>query len=444
MAGTVAFQTLGCRLNQAETESVATDFADAGWRIVADGETADVVVVNTCTVTNQSDRKSRNTINQAARQGAVVVVTGCYAESARDELEAQPEVTYVVDNDHKARIFDLVDAHCRGEILHPARLPAGRFDYSTAGRHTRTRTAIKIQDGCDNFCTFCIIPFVRGRAVSRPADDVLRGVRDAVDRGSREIVITGVNMGRYADDGVDFTALLARVLDLPGDFRVRISSLEPEPLDGRFLALFDNPRLCPHLHLCLQSGSERVLLAMRRTYTAAEYRTFAEELLDRHAGFNLTTDIIVGFPGETEEDFQASCRISRELGFTHVHTFRYSIRDGTLAARMPGQVPDRVKSARSAEIRRISVTNKRRFRDALVGGRETVLIERVSRGRARGYGEHYVPVVLPAAGCSPNSFVEVDLDSLGSGDDPVVRGTPFRNPLCVASPDRRVGEDRDS
>ena len=431
---TVAFHTLGCRLNAAETEALATDFASAGWRVGGFDEPADAYVINTCTVTGQADRKSRNIISQAVRSArlparggdgrdAVVVATGCLVESAREELEARGDITYVVDNRRKVKIRELVDAHFRGEIVAPSSLPAELFSFPAAGGVTRTRAAVKIQDGCDNFCSFCIIPFVRGRAASRPADRVIDEVRELAERGAREIVVTGVNMGRYSDDGTDLSALLERVLAVPGDFRVRISSLEPEPLDDRFVDLLAHPKMCPHLHLCLQSGSDRVLLAMRRTYRLADYLALVERLRGLDPLINLTTDVIVGFPGETDEDFEASCRAAREIGFGHIHTFKYSRREGTRAARMGGQVSERVKNERSEAIRAISVEGKRLYRERLVGRVERVLVEKTG-AQARGYGEHYVPVSFSLPGARRNEVHEVRLTALGSGEDPVLQGEP--------------------
>jgi threonylcarbamoyladenosine tRNA methylthiotransferase MtaB len=426
---TVAFHTLGCRLNAAETEALATDFAAAGWRVGSFDEPADAYVINTCTVTGQADRKSRNIVSQAVRsagrgdpaRGAVVVATGCFVERAREELEARGDVTYVVDNPRKVRIRELVDAHFRGEIVAPSSLPAELFSFRAAGGVTRTRAAVKIQDGCDNFCSFCIIPFVRGRAASRPAERVLEEVRQLADRGAREIVVTGVNMGRYSDGGAGLSALLEGVLGVPGDFRVRISSLEPEPLDDRFVELFAHPKMCPHLHLCLQSGSDRMLLAMRRTYRLADYLALAGRLRALYPLLNLTTDVIVGFPGETDADFEASCRVAREVGFGHIHTFKYSRREGTRAARMAGQVSERVKSERSEAIRAISIEGKLRYRRQLVGRVERVLVEKTG-AEARGYGEHYVPVSFRLPAARRNGMHSVAITGIGFGDDPVLLG----------------------
>ena len=238
----VAFKTLGCRLNQYETDALVTNFDQAGYQLVGFDESPDVVVVNTCTVTNQSDQKSRTVISQAARKnkGAVVVVTGCMANNFKEKLESQENITFVVENNRKSSILSLVDAHFSGEILHPDKLPQDVFHYEPVRKSLHTRSAVKIQDGCDNFCTFCIIPMVRGRAVSRPVEEVLENVRKTIANGFREIVITGVNIGRYEDGVVRFEDLLARILEVPGDFRVRISSLEPDGFGDRFLDLLSN------------------------------------------------------------------------------------------------------------------------------------------------------------------------------------------------------------
>jgi threonylcarbamoyladenosine tRNA methylthiotransferase MtaB len=235
-------------------------------------------------------------------------------------------------------------------------------------------------------------------------------------------------MGRYREGETDFTGVVAAILDLPGDFRVRISSLEPEGLGDRFIDLLSHPKMCPHLHLCLQSGSDRILLQMRRVYRLDDYLGIAKRIRERYPVFNFTTDIIVGFPGESEEDFEESCHVSEDIGFAHIHTFKYSRRDGTRAERMPDQVPERVKSERSERIRQISEQNKRSYRASLIGRTERVLVERIDeKGVASGYGEHYVPIAFDsrlAPQCRPNTFIEVSIDSLDEGEDPLLRGRP--------------------
>lgn len=450
----VAFATLGCKLNQFETDSIATRFRSAGYRIVDFDDPADVYVVNSCTVTNRADRKSRNLLYRAGRRAGrtaqpgstareasapgakttpgpsgsssspLVVLTGCYVESHRDALEGD-ESTWFVGNDRKQSIPDLVEAHFAGEAIHPT---GSVFDFPVPERVFHTRATVKVQDGCDNYCTFCIIPSVRGRATSRPWRDVVATVGEAIDDGAREIVLTGVNMSRYRDGETSFSGLVERVLNVTGDFRLRISSLEPDSLDERFYDVLLHPKMCPHLHLCLQSGSDRILLKMRRQYDTAQFHAIVERIRGKRPDFNFTTDVIVGFPGETDADFQATAAMARTIAFTHIHTFPYSLRSRTRAARYPDHVDNAVKTRRAEEIRRIAAENKRRYRETLIGARQHVLVERPEPDaeREHGYGEHYVPVRLTREGrlhvAPRNAMVPVKLTGLGDGEDPILFG----------------------
>lgn len=403
----VAFKTLGCRLNQYETDALATQFDQAGYQIVDFKDKADIVIVNTCTVTNQSDQKSRNLINQAARnnKGAVVVVTGCMANNHKEQLESDRKITYVVENNRKGNIRDLVDAHLRGEIIHPTDISGDVFRYSAVDKSLHTRSSIKIQDGCDNFCTFCIIPTVRGRAASRPLPQILENVKQTLDNGFRELVITGVNIGRYHWKDKSFEDVVEAILDIPGDFRVRISSLEPDGFGERFYNLFKHPKLAPHLHLCLQSGSDSVLLRMRRMYSIKTFASILERFRKVRPDFNFTTDMIVGFPGETNEDFQASLDAVKRFQFSHVHTFKYSARQGTRAERLNNQVPEKIKTQRSAAIRELSAENQKSYYSKFIGRQERVLIEKIDKnGFATGYGEHYIPFRFKTDGMEKNTF----------------------------------------
>lgn len=419
----VSFKTLGCRLNQFETDALVTGFHNAGYHIVDFDEKADVTVINTCTVTNQSDQKSRNTINHAARQNkdGLVIVTGCMADNYKEKLEQQEQITYVVDNDHKSKIVDLVESHFAGEIQHPDKLQSDRFGFETVQKSLHTRTSIKIQDGCDNFCTFCIIPSVRGRAISRPVDEILENVRRVVDNGFKEIVITGVNIGRYESGGLNFERVLEKVLEVPGDFRVRISSLEPDGFSDNFHTLFTHPKLAPHLHLCLQSGSEEILLKMRRMYSASYFMEIIDRFRTAIPDFNFTTDVIVGFPGETEEDFNKTLDFIRQAKFSHVHTFRYSRRSGTRADRMSEQIPGKIMAQRSEEIRKLSEAIRLEYMHSMLGKSQRVLIEKVSENNiASGYGEHYLPIEFKVEDPTKNRFVNVKMNAVRSGENPVM------------------------
>ena len=429
---------------------------------------ADVQIINSCTVTNKADRKTRNSLNRALRNqesknpalpalpaappltppsalpaqpaapplarppARMVVITGCFVDSHRDELEGDGR-SFVVDNEHKNSIFELVDAHLKGEIVHPESFPADRFNYPIGRQLFRTRGMVKIQDGCDNFCSFCIIPFVRGQAISRSREEILHSARQMLSEGYRELVLTGVNMSRYRDGDSNFSGLLERLLELEGDYRLRISSIEPDRIDERFIGLLAHERMTPHLHLCLQSGSEKILLKMRRQYSYRQYRELVEKIRSRHPGFNISSDLIVGFPGEGEEEFDESLNALRQIGFGHVHVFKYSVRAGTRAERMDGHLPEKIKTERSEIIRAEAEKMKRRYRSGLIGQTQRVLVERIdadgagSKRTCRGLGEHYVPICFPLpdhlsgkknALDLENSYVSVRVCGINEGNDP--------------------------
>jgi len=419
----IAFKTLGCRLNQFETDALAAQFRRHGYTIVDFDGDADICIVNTCTVTNQGDAKSKKAISQAIRkqQQPVVVVTGCMVNSQKEMLQTMNGVTYFVENARKTSIFQLVEAHFSGETASPEDFEGDLFAFEPADETFHTRSFIKIQDGCDNFCTYCIVPKVRGRAISRPAADILENIRTVIGFGFKEIVLTGVNIGRYNDHGTDFENLVEKILELPGDFRLRISSIEPEGFGDKLLELFSHPKMTPHLHLCLQSGSDRILLQMRRFYTLNDFRSLADRIRSRMPDFNLTTDIIVGFPGETDEEFNQTCTVVREIGFSHVHTFKYSTRTGTRAARMPDPVPEKIKQERSLIIRNISDENKRKYRQSMLGKEQCVLVEKYNPKTklARGYGQHYIPVEFRSEENIHNRFALVMLETLSEQAEPV-------------------------
>ncbi len=423
---TVSFKTLGCRLNQYETDALVTQFHQAGYKVVDFSNPADITVINTCTVTNQSDQKSRNTINHAARknQNGLVVVTGCMANNHKEQLESNQQVTYVVDNERKSQIVPLIDAHFKGEMVHPDSFSRDVFGFETVDQSLHTRTAIKVQDGCDNFCTYCIVPSVRGKAVSRPIDQILDNVSRVIDNGFKEIVITGVNIGRYDYEGLKLEAALEKILELPGDFRVRISSLEPDGFGPEFHRLFEHPKMTPHMHLCIQSGSDPILLKMRRMYTVKSFMDIVEKFRSAIPDFNFTTDVIVGFPGESEHDFQLTLDLVKKAQFSHVHTFRYSRRKGTRADRMEDQMKERIKQERSEMIRKLTEETRLAYMQSMLGKQQRVLVERVDeRGVARGYGEHYLPVTFTTEKTTRNWFADVKLSGLEKGDSPTMIAT---------------------
>ncbi len=427
MSKTIAFKTLGCRLNLFETDSLMSEFADKGYQVTDDMDAeADVYIINTCTVTNQSDQKSKRVMNRTKKlhDNAVKIVTGCMATNYKEQLQGSDKVDYVVDNDHKTSIVELVEAHFAGETANPDLFEKDVFNYEPAKTTVHTRALIKIQDGCDRFCTYCIIPKVRGRAISRPKTEVLENIKKVVEYGFKEIVITGVNLGTYKDGETDFETLINKILEIPGNFRVRISSMEPDGFTESFFKLFHHPKLTPHMHLCLQSGSESILKKMRRMYSGALFESMAKRLREEVPGFNITTDIIVGFPGETEEDFCDTLDMSQRIHFGHIHTFKYSVRKGTRAERLPDQLRGDVKTRRSEVVRELSEKMREQYRKSFIGKTEVVLVERIDEeGYATGYGEHYIPVLIREQGLKTNTFYQVNLtDILQGKDEPLLIG----------------------
>ena len=412
---TISFKTLGCRVNLYETDALASRFKAAGYAIAEGDDAADVFVVNTCTVTNTSDQKCRQAIRQIRRKHpeALIAVTGCMVNHRKEELLQSGMADYVIDNERKAALFDIIDEHFKAGHSDPEGYDRDLFSYQPAFDTFHTRSLIKIHDGCNNFCSYCIIPMVRGRATSRPTEDIYNNVREVVGHGFKEIVLTGVNMGRYQFENIGFEQLVEHILDIDGDFRVRVSSIEPDQFSDHFLRLFQHPKLAPHMHICLQSGSDDTLKRMNRHYTADQFREMCHRIKTFRPDFNLTTDIIVGFPGETEQTFKESFDFAKEIGFSHIHTFKYSVRTGTKAATMPNQIPEKVKAERSEVMRQISLENKIKYFEMMQGQNQRMLIERIdSKGIARGYGENYIPVLLKDPSTEKNTFINIRLGEI--------------------------------
>lgn len=425
MTKKIAFKTLGCRLNLFETDSLASEFAKKNYQIVDFAQKADVYIINTCTVTSMSDQKSRRAISQSKRknENGIIIVTGCMATNYKEQLEKNDKIDYVIDNDHKTSVLSVAEAHFNGGIVSGDNYKKDLFNYEPADQTFHTRSFIKIQDGCDNFCTFCIIPKVRGRASSRPVIDVLNNIGKVVGFGYKEIIITGVNIGRYNHNGTDFESLVEQMLDIPGDFRIRISSIEPDGYTDSFFRLFKHPKLAPHMHICLQSGSEEILMKMRRMYTAKLFKKMADKLEELYPGFSLTTDIIVGFPGETEKYFQETVDIAKSIGFGHIHTFKYSVRKGTRAERLPDQIDEKEKNRRGEIIRKLSEETRLAHRNKFIGKQQRVLVQIILEdGFARGYGEHYIPVIIKETGLTINTFYNVNINGIDKKDEPTLIG----------------------
>ncbi len=395
MTGFARVVTLGCRLNAADSALLYTALAECGYR-ASETETPDVLVVNTCAVTAEAERKTRQTLRKLRRKypAATLVAVGCAAAADRQGM-LESGADLVCGNSGKRELAELL----RGGT--PAELPCSDRVFSENRLSSfpfRSRAFIKIQEGCDNRCSYCIVPSLRGAARSRNFDEVLAECRHALDAGFPELVLTGVNTCAYADGEKRLPELLAAISALPGDFRIRIGSTEPATkYRGLVDAVANLPKMCRFLHLSLQHGSDAVLKRMNRHYTAEEYAEFVLGAKRRIRGLHLGTDVIVGFPGESEAEFSESCRFIERIGFANIHIFAYSPRPGTPAAAMGDRPSPDVVRRRCEELRRIARKAARDFAASQVGKTLPVIFERSENGLARGWSDNYLEVTAPAA-----------------------------------------------
>jgi len=368
----VVLETLGCKLNQSETEALARRFVAAGHQLAGQVEDADVYILNTCTVTQTADAKARHLLRQARRRNpkARIVVTGCYSDRAPMELARIDAVDIVTGNSGKATLVEGL------EEAHPERRAGTPIVSGKRPGALRTRAFVKIQDGCRNFCAYCIVPYVRRDEKSVPPDEVVSEIKDRVVEGYQEVVLTGTRIGAYDCGGLKLKDLVARILSETDIRRLRLSSLQPRELSAELLALWKDPRLCPHFHLSLQSGSDDVLARMRRRYTTAEFEQALGWIRAIVPGVAITTDVIVGFPGETDAEFAQSLEFCRRMGFARVHVFPFSARPRTEAAAMPGQVAENVKKERARQMLDLARESAARFRQQFAGAELDVLWEK--------------------------------------------------------------------
>jgi threonylcarbamoyladenosine tRNA methylthiotransferase MtaB len=401
----VAFETLGCKLNQAETEFLARQLADAGCEIVTPDDEADIYLLNTCTVTHVADRKSRHLLRMAKRRNpqAKIVVFGCYAERDCKELSEIEGVDLVVGNTEKLNMKQILEKAGFLKISCPE--PALQHN-------NRTRSFIKAQDGCNNFCTYCIVPVVRGREKSLPPEEVIREINLRAADGFKEVVLTGTEIGKYVSGSLDLRGLLQSVLDQTDIPRLRLSSVQPQEIGPELVTLWQNPRLCPHFHLSLQSGSDSVLARMNRKYGRVAYRKAADLIRSQVKDAAITTDIIVGFPGETEEEFEESCEFCREIGFSRIHVFSYSSREGTRAASMPDQIDPLLKKQRSDKMLALAESSLLEFRRRFIGRTQIVLFEQSSKGLSSGVTGNYIKVYTKNGGDFTNRLLSTKLIEL--------------------------------
>lgn len=420
----VALHTLGCKLNYAETSAIGKQFLDRGYEIVELGEPADVCVINTCSVTARANRECRQIIRRALRTAddPVVVVTGCYAQLEPEEVASIDGVDFVLGSREKSNIFEHTGTFARNpapRIFVSDIAAANDFGpaWSTEAGN-RTRAFLKVQDGCDYNCSFCTIPLARGKSRSLPVSDVVDQAEDLVSQGYREIVLTGVNVGDYGrKSGSRLLDLLHALSGVDGLARIRISSIEPNLLTDeiiRFVA--DHSVMCRHFHIPLQSGSDRVLHAMRRRYTTAQYATLVQKIREQIPDCGIGVDVIVGFPGETDEQFEETYRFLNELAVSYLHVFTYSERPNTPAATYPDPVPATSRSKRSEMLRMLSVKKREAFYRTMVGKKVTVLTETEVEGNRRfGFTDNYVRVAVPSDGIEDNVMFEALVEGLQYG-----------------------------
>ena len=419
-----AFYTLGCKVNQYETEAMREQFRQAGYMIVSEDDPADVYVINTCTVTGLADRKSRQYIRRAHKMNpeAVIAVTVCYVQVDREKVEKIEGVDIVTGTGEKSAVLSKVGEFLEKRAAVSSVKPYEELDrYEELGVITgmegRTRACIKIQEGCDRFCSYCIIPFARGKVRSRSRDEIVREVTGLVEKGYKEIVLTGINTALYGIDlGYGGIAPLIEAIDsIPGDFRIRLSSLEPTVVDAGYAAgLLKYGKLCHHLHLSAQSGSDRVLGLMNRHYTREDYLGIVRRLREEDPYYGISADLIAGFPGEDEEDARDSLRLIEESELVKTHVFKYSPRKGTKAASMPGQVDEKIKSERSRSLIEKAEEVRKAFCGRCSGQTRCVLFEREENGMLTGYTDNYIKVYVPRDGSSAEcgEFADVTLGSV--------------------------------
>ncbi len=400
MSKKVAFISLGCKVNQYETNAMSQEFVANNYEVVDFTDVADVYIVNTCTVTNIADRKSRQMLRRVKEinPGAVLVATGCYAQVGKEELEKIEDIDLIIGNNEKKDIVDIIENYCNeteaiiSDVMHQKEY----VEFGTTTYTEKTRAVVKIQDGCDRFCSYCIIPYARGRVRSRKLENIVAEVEQIVDKGLQEIVITGIHIASYGKDfNFDITLidLLEELNKIKGLKRIRLGSIEPTIITEEFVdRLSKLDKICDHFHLSLQSGCDETLKRMNRRYTCEEFENGTKLLRKAFPNAALTTDVIVGFPGETDEEFNITYDFLKRIAFYKMHVFKYSQRKGTKAAVMPNQVDGSVKEKRSKELIELSDKNEEMYNSKYVGKTVEVLFEEKDGDYYKGHTTNYIEV----------------------------------------------------
>lgn len=403
MEKTVAFYTLGCKVNQYETNAMEQQFIQNNYKIVENTEKADIYVINTCTVTNMADRKSRQMLRRVKEinQSAVIVVCGCYAQVAKTELEQIPEVDVILGINEKNKIVQIVEEYLssKNNIIEVADVSKQKefLDFGDVTYTEKNRAVIKVQDGCNMFCSYCLIPYARGRIRSRKIENVVSEIEKIAKQGIKEVVITGIHVASYGKDfeneNIRLINLLEEINKIEGIERIRLSSLEPTIVDEEFAQRLSKlEKICDHFHLSLQSGCDATLKRMNRKYTTARYKEATEILRKYYPSANFTTDVIVGFPGETDEEFNQTYQFLKEIGFYKMHIFKYSPRKGTVAEKLPNQVDGNIKEERSKKLIELSNNMQNEKNSQYIGKTVKVLFEEYENGYYKGHTTNYMVV----------------------------------------------------
>ncbi|UCE97244.1 MAG: tRNA (N(6)-L-threonylcarbamoyladenosine(37)-C(2))-methylthiotransferase MtaB [Dehalococcoidia bacterium] len=405
----VRIETLGCKLNRAETDILAEHFLRSGYCLTSSVVDADVYILNTCTVTHIADRKSRHLLRAAHRSNAnaFVVATGCYTQYKGRELAAIDGVDMVVGNDEKMNILTLIESKGYSVNKNDSKreLRLGKIN------PFKNRAFIKVQDGCNNFCAYCIVPLVRGPEKSIPAGEIIARIKEKVIHGYKEVVLTGTEIGSYHDKGITLIGLVKKILDETMIERLRLSSLQPKHITPQFIELWKNRRLCPQLHLPLQSGSEKVLRRMKRSYSIKDYDK-AICLIRKIPDVAITTDVIVGFPGESTSEFEESFNYYKIKNFARIHVFPFSLRSGTKATEMNGQINANIKKQRSKLMIKLAEKSAKKFRERFMGEIRHVLWEKKSNGIWSGLTSNYIRVYAKNYKNLTNKITRIKLEKL--------------------------------
>lgn len=396
----IAFITLGCKVNQYETNSMTQKFLQKGYEIVEATKQADIYVVNTCTVTNMSDRKSRQMLRRVKEQNqeAIVVACGCYVQVAKEEIETIQEIDLAIGNKEKKEIVEIIEKYQQDkEKITKIEAVEEQKEYIELGETTyteKTRAVIKVQDGCDRFCSYCIIPYARGRVRSRNPENIVEEIKKIAQKGIKEVVITGIHIASYGKDfkeNYQLIDLLEEINKIEGIKRIGLGSIEPLLITEEFVKRIKKlEKICHHFHLSLQSGCDQTLKRMNRRYTTKEFQEIVERLRNAYQDVVLTTDIIVGFPQESEEEFETTYQFLEKIKFYKMHLFKYSPRKGTKAAQMKGQVDGKLKEERSQKLIQLSDKNQKEYHDTYLGKEVEILWEEEKKGYYQGHTKNYL------------------------------------------------------